>query len=87
MIMAPGSPEPGKCPGTAGVRLAGGRPAHSGSPARSRLRVASKHADQLSEDIYAGRGHYWWSWAEPISPLTDPAAAAAKVARVLHAAP
>lgn len=52
-----------------------------------RLRIASRHAAQLAEDIYAGRGYFWWSWAERISPLTDAAAAAAKIARVLHAHP
>ncbi len=52
-----------------------------------RLRIASKHAAQLAEDIYAGRGYFWWSWAERISPLTDPASAAAKIARVLHTRP
>ena len=49
------------------------------------LRVTSRTAPQLSEDIYAGRGWFWWSWAERLAGLGDPAAAAAKVARVLRA--
>ena len=50
----------------------------------ARLRVVSRAASRLTEDIYAGRGYYWWSWAERISPTTDPAAAAAKITQVLH---
>lgn len=49
------------------------------------LRVVNRRAPQLSEDIYAGRGWYWWSWAERLAGLGDPAGAAAKVARVLRA--
>ena len=57
---------------------------HGGVPC---LRVASLQAPQLAEDIYAGRGWFWWSWAERLTPCEEPAAAAAKVARVLRAVP
>jgi hypothetical protein len=49
------------------------------------LRVTSRCAPQLAEDVYAGRGFYWYSWAERIASCDDPSGAAAKVARVLHA--
>jgi len=57
------------------------------SASRPCLRVTSRAAARLAEDIYAGRGWYWWSWAERISPVTQPAAAAAKIAQVLHTTP
>jgi hypothetical protein len=49
------------------------------------LRITNRHARQLSENIYAGHGWFWWSWAERIADYGDPAGAAAKVARVLRA--
>lgn len=48
------------------------------------LAVASRHASRLAERIYAGNGWYWWSWSERISPVTDPTAAATKIAAVLR---
>jgi hypothetical protein len=48
------------------------------------LRITNRHARQLSENIYAGHGWFWWSWAERIADYGDPAGAAAKVARVLR---
>ena len=48
------------------------------------LRVINRHAPQLAEDIYAGRGWFWWSWAERLAGCDDAASAAAKVARVLR---
>jgi hypothetical protein len=48
------------------------------------LRVTNRRAPQLTEDIYAGRGWYWWSWAERISECHDPASTAAMVTRVLR---
>jgi hypothetical protein len=50
------------------------------------LRISNRRASQLTEDVYAGRGFYWWSWAERIGGCDDPADAAAKVTRVLRAA-
>ncbi|MGH3154953.1 MAG: hypothetical protein ACRDNF_00030 [Streptosporangiaceae bacterium] len=50
------------------------------------LRVTNRQAAQLTEDIYAGRGWYWWSWAERITGCDDVDGAAAKIAHVLRAA-
>jgi hypothetical protein len=50
------------------------------------LHVRNRHASVLAEEIYAGHGAYWYSWAEPIAPLECPAIAADKVAQVLRAA-
>jgi hypothetical protein len=52
----------------------------------SRLTVRSRHA-QIEDDIYADSEWYWWSWAERIAPVDEPAAAAQKIAAVLHAGP
>jgi len=49
------------------------------------LRVVNRRAPQLTEDIYAGRGWFWWSWAERLAPSADVAAAATAVSRVLRA--
>jgi hypothetical protein len=49
------------------------------------LRVTNRAAPQLSEDVYAGGGWYWYSWAERIAACDDPGAAAGKVAQVLRA--
>jgi len=49
-----------------------------------RIRVISRASGRLADDIYAGRGCFWWSWSERIGPVTDPAGAAAKIARVLY---
>jgi hypothetical protein len=53
---------------------------------RVHLAVSNKHV-QLAENIYADHRCYWWAWSEPIGPVRDPSAAAAKVASVLRAAP
>jgi hypothetical protein len=50
------------------------------------LSVASRHA-AIGGDIYADHRAYWWSWSEPIAPVTDPAAAARKIASTLRAIP
>src|ERR1700722_11243052 len=52
---------------------------------RVHLVVKNKHVD-LAENIYADHRCFWWPWSEPIGPVQDPAAAAAKVASVLRAA-
>lgn len=61
-----------------------------GGRGRARLRVRNRDAEQLAEDIYAapdetGAWFFWWGWAERFAPVSDPAAAAAKVTRVLRA--
>lgn len=50
-----------------------------------RLTVTSRHA-VIGDDVYTADGWFWWGWAEPIAPITDVAAAAAKVTRVLGTA-
>ncbi len=52
------------------------------------LHVVNPATVALAEDIYTGRDGdgcwwYWWPWAEPIAPGTDPEAAAARIAHVL----
>jgi hypothetical protein len=53
---------------------------------RPRLQVRNPDVPMLAEDIYAESGWYWYAFAERIAPAADPATAAAKIARVLHAA-
>jgi organic radical activating enzyme len=48
------------------------------------LKVTCRNAPILGERIFAQHGYFWWSWAERIAPVTDPATVAAAVARVLH---
>jgi hypothetical protein len=50
------------------------------------LTVTSRHA-QFGDDIYADHQAFWWSWAECIAPVTEPAAAARKITSVLRAIP
>src|SRR6266498_2034595 len=52
---------------------------------RARLRITNRAAAQLTEDIYAGDGWYWFGWSERIAPVGDVATAAEKVAHVLRA--
>jgi hypothetical protein len=49
------------------------------------LKVTCRGTPVLGERIFAHKGYFWWSWAERIAPVTDLAAVAAAVARVLHA--
>jgi len=56
------------------------------SHGRPRLGVTSRHA-AIGDDITADHRAYYWSWSERIAPLSDPAAAARRVAAVLRAAP
>jgi hypothetical protein len=56
--------------------------------AGTRLRVISREANRLTEDVYvapAGDGTwwFWWSWAERITSAEQMAEAAAKIAHVL----
>jgi hypothetical protein len=49
------------------------------------LTISSRHTS-LTEDIRADSGLFWWSWAEPLGPMDDPAAAARKITNVLRTA-
>jgi hypothetical protein len=49
------------------------------------VHVRNRRAGVMAENIYAGDGSFWWGWAERIANLSDVAAAAEAVARVLHA--
>jgi hypothetical protein len=51
-----------------------------------KLTVTSRHCP-LTEHVLADARYYWFAWAEPIGPVSDPAATAAKLARVLRAVP
>ena len=50
------------------------------------LTVTSRHA-QFGDDIYADHQAFWWSWSERIAPVSEPAAAARKIASMLRATP
>ena len=57
------------------------------SPGRPpRLTVASRHAP-IGDDIYADYRAYFWSWSERIGPVSQPQAAARKIAAILRALP
>jgi hypothetical protein len=52
------------------------------------LTVTNPQVVHLSETIYAanardGAPSFWWSWGDPIDAITNPEAAAARIARVL----
>jgi hypothetical protein len=47
------------------------------------LSVINPQATALSENVVAGEGWLWWSWAERIAPVTDVSGAAAAISRVL----
>ncbi len=49
------------------------------------LTIASRHSS-LAEDIRADSDRFWWSWAEPLGPMDDPAGAALKITNVLGTA-
>jgi hypothetical protein len=51
------------------------------------LRVVSRNAPELTEDIYAGSGYFCGPSSEPIAPVTDVPAAAEKIAHVLGGEP
>jgi hypothetical protein len=55
-----------------------GRPPH--------LHVRNLSAGVLAEDVLVEAGWFWYSFAERIAPVTEPAVAAGKVARVLRVA-
>ncbi len=52
---------------------------------RPYLDVRNRHADLLTERIYAGDGSFWFGWAERIAPLGEVGKAAEIVMRVLRA--
>jgi hypothetical protein len=47
------------------------------------LSVTNPQATALSEDVIAGNGWLWWSWAERLAPVTDISGAADAITRVL----
>ncbi|HUY48034.1 MAG TPA: hypothetical protein VMV92_20295 [Streptosporangiaceae bacterium] len=47
------------------------------------LTVASPQAALLAETVITGAGWFWWPWGDRIAPVSDAAAAAGIVARVL----
>ena len=47
------------------------------------LSVTNPQATALSEDVVAGDGWLWWSWAERLAPVTDISGAADAITRVL----
>jgi len=52
------------------------------------VRVAHRVVSQLSETVYAapavgGAWWFWWSWADPIVPVSEVETAAFKIAYVL----
>ena len=51
-----------------------------------RLNVTSRRAD-IGDDITADHAAFYWSWAERIGPISDPAAAARKISSVLRTTP
>jgi hypothetical protein len=48
------------------------------------LHVTNPHATALSERVCAQAGNYWFSWGQPITDTSQPATAAATLARVLR---
>jgi hypothetical protein len=54
---------------------------------RSSLTVTNPQATALSENVVAGDGSLWWSWAERIAAVADVDAAADAITRVLSAGP
>ena len=56
--------------------------AHEGR--RPFVHVRNRRAGVLTENIYAGDGWFWFGWAERIAAVSDVAAAAEAVARVLR---
>jgi hypothetical protein len=50
------------------------------------LNITSRHAD-IGDDITADHAAFYWSWAERIGPISDPAAAARKITSVLRTTP
>jgi hypothetical protein len=47
------------------------------------LSVTNPQATALTENVVAGEGWLWWSWAERIAAVTDVGAAADAISRVL----
>ena len=47
------------------------------------LSVTNPQATALSENVVAGEGWLWWSWAERIAAVTDVGMAADAITRVL----
>jgi hypothetical protein len=54
---------------------------------RPSLTVTNPRVTALSENVVAGDGWLWWSWAERIAAVADVDAAAEAITRVLAASP
>jgi hypothetical protein len=52
---------------------------------RPSLAIRNPAAPILAENVLADTESFWWPWADRIAPVTDVAAAADRVARVLAA--
>ena len=52
---------------------------------RPSLAIRNPAAPILAENVLADTESFWWPWADRIAPVTDVAAAANRVARVLAA--
>ncbi len=52
---------------------------------RPHLHVTNRTASQLTENIYACDGWFWFGWAERIAPVGEVAQAAEKITHVLRA--
>ncbi len=51
---------------------------------RPHLHITNRTATQLTENIYAADGWFWWGWAERISRVADLTLAAEAITRVLR---
>jgi hypothetical protein len=56
----------------------------SGDGKRPRLHISNRRAGQLAEYVYSDGESFYWGWAQVIAPITDLAAAAAAIDRVLR---
>lgn len=55
------------------------------SERRPSLAVRNTAVPRMAERVMAEDGWFWWPWADRIAPVTDIAAAAERVSRVLAA--
>ena len=55
----------------------------TGGGRRPRLHISNRDACQLAEYVYSDGTDFFWGWAQRIAPVSDLAAAAVAVDRVL----
>ena len=55
----------------------------TGQGRRPALHISNRDACQLAEYVYSDGDHFWWGWAQRIAPVSDLAAAATAIDRVL----